>query len=211
MTDDTPLYVSNPEKWLEDLTQSNDFVGIVLFQGSWCKYDKFYLHKLGKYNKEKMQAEGLKLIAWTSEGAAGAKKADEQWGLTKDYGFTEVIGDETNALAKYLEEDCILENIVTKTPEEADVKKLVTEGTYPNGIVQPCMIWYAHHGSIVLRWESQGKASGFFTPTRPNPQDIWEQVLKRKHALDKGEAIMPVHGNELRQCTSEFDVNCMIM
>ncbi len=41
--------------------------------------------------------------------------------------------------------------------------------------------------------------------------DIWEQVLKRKHALDKGNAILPVHGNEIRQCTSEFDVNCTIM
>lgn len=41
--------------------------------------------------------------------------------------------------------------------------------------------------------------------------DIWEQVLKRKHALDKGEAIMPVHGDTVKQCTSEFDVNCTLM
>ena len=41
--------------------------------------------------------------------------------------------------------------------------------------------------------------------------DLWEQVLKRKHALDKGDAIMPVHGNELRQCTSPLEVNCVIL
>ena len=42
-------------------------------------------------------------------------------------------------------------------------------------------------------------------------QDLWDQVLKRKHALDKGDAIMPVHGNELRQCTTPFEVNCIIL
>ena len=41
--------------------------------------------------------------------------------------------------------------------------------------------------------------------------EIWEQVHKRKHALDKGEAVMPVHGNELKKCTSQFEVNCMTM
>ena len=41
------------------------------------RWSVFYLHKLGKYNKDKMQSEGLKLIAWTSEGSDGAKKADE--------------------------------------------------------------------------------------------------------------------------------------
>ena len=170
MTDEKPLYISNPEKWLSDLTQGTDFVGIVIFEGSWSKYDKHYLQKLGKYNKEKMQAEGLKLIAWTSEGEEGAKKADEQWGLTKNYGYSEVIGDESNALATYLFDDCILEHLTTKTPEEANVKNLVGEGSYPNGIVQPGMIWYAHHGSLVLQWESKGESVGFFTPTRPNPQ-----------------------------------------
>ena len=170
MTDAKPLYISDPEKWLNDLTQGTDFVGIVIFEGSWSKYDKHYLQKLGKYNKEKMQAEGLKLIAWTSEGAEGAKKADEQWGLTKTYGYAEVIGDESNALATYLIDDCILEHLALKTPEEAKVKNLVGEGTYPNGIVQPAMIWYAHHGSLVLQWESKGEIAGFFAPTRPNPQ-----------------------------------------
>lgn len=172
MTEGVPLYISDPEKWLNDLTQTTDFVGIVIFQGSWCKYDKHYLQKLGTYNKEKMQAEGLKLIAWTSEGAQGAKKADELWGLTTNYGFAEVIGDETNALAKYLVDDCILEHLATKTPEEANVQGLATEGKYPNGIVQPGMIWYAHHGSLVLQWEKKGDTGGFFSPTRPNPQGM---------------------------------------
>jgi len=209
---EVPLYVSNPEKWLNDLTKENDFVGIVIFEGSWCKYDKHYLHKLGKYNKEKMKAEGLKLIAWTSEGPEGAKKADKDWGLTEKYGFAEVLGDSTNALAKYLVDDCILEHLGIKTPEELGVKDQITEGTYPNGIVQPGMIWYAHHGSLVLQWESKGnEGHGFFTAVRPNPPEIWEQVLKRKHALDKGEAVMPVHGNELKKCTSEFEVKCMPM
>mmetsp|Transcript_35181 Transcript_35181/g.54875 ORF Transcript_35181/g.54875 Transcript_35181/m.54875 type:complete len:212 (-) Transcript_35181:56-691(-) len=211
MTDDKPLYVSDPEKWLKELTEGNDFVGIVIFRGSWCKFDKHYMQKLGKYNKDVMLAAGLKLIAWTSEGADGAKKADEDWGLTKDYGFDQVLGDDTNALAKYLVDDCILEHLVTSTPEEAQVKDIITPGSYPNGLVQPGMIWYAHHGSLVLQWESKVEEPHFGGPTRPVPQDTWEQVMKRKHALDKGDAIMPVHGRELRQCTSPWDVNCIIL
>jgi hypothetical protein len=170
MTDDKPLYVTNPEKWLHELVKGNDFVGIVIFRGSWCKFDRHYLHKLGKYNKDKMQNEGLKLIAWTSEGPEGAKKADEEWGLTKDYSFSEVIGDETNALAKYLVEDVILEHLVTSTPEEAKVQDRITPGTYPNGLVQPGMIWYAHHGSLVLQWEAKVEEPHFGGPNRPVPQ-----------------------------------------
>jgi hypothetical protein len=170
MATDTPLYVSDPETWLAELTKENDFLGLVIFQGSWCKYDKHYLHKLGKYNKEKMHAEGLKLIAWTSEGMQGAKKADEAWGLTEKFGFSQVIGDDTNALAKYLVDDCILEELVTKTPDELGVTNKISEGTYPNGVVLPGMIWYAHHGSLVLKWKSQGnEGNGFFTAVRPNP------------------------------------------
>lgn len=169
MTTETPLFVTNPEAWLTQVTEANDFVGVVIFRGSWCKYDKHYLHQLGKYNKDKMKKEGLKLIAWTSEGQEGANKADEEWGLTKDYGFAEVIGDETNALAKYLVDDCILEHLVTMTPSDAKVTKLIVPGSYPNGLVQPGMIWYAHHGNLVLQWESNAQAPSFGGKIRPDP------------------------------------------
>ncbi|KAL3944017.1 MAG: hypothetical protein SGBAC_001927 [Bacillariaceae sp.] len=210
MSEEKPLYVTDPEKWLHDLAKSNDFVGIVIFRGHWCKYDKHYLKKLGKFNKDTIQSEHLKLIAWTSEGADGAKRADEEWGLTTKLGFDEVIGDDTNALANYLVEDCILENIKIITPEEAHVADTVTEGTYPNGMVQPGMIWYAHHGSLVLQWESEVTPPDFGGRNRPLPQDMWEEVMKRKHALDVGKDVMPVHGRELRQCTTNMDVNCVI-
>ena len=72
------MYVTNPEKWLNDIRNQKDFVGLVIFRGSWCKYDKYYLQKLGDYSKGKKAAHNLYLIAWTSEGAEGAKKADEE-------------------------------------------------------------------------------------------------------------------------------------
>eukprot|EP00934_Nitzschia_sp_Nitz4_P003591 Nitzschia sp. Nitz4//scaffold128_size63911//26542//27252//NITZ4_006218-RA/size63911-processed-gene-0.112-mRNA-1//1//CDS//3329534829//3581//frame0 len=207
----TPDYVSNPEKWLEDLTKGNDFVAVVIFRGSWCKYDKHYLQRLGKFHQETMSKEGLILVAWTSEGPGGAKKADEEWGLTKDYGFSFVIGDDTNALAEYLVDDCLLPKLITMTPAQAKVSDYVTEGTYPNGLVQPGMVWYAHHGSMVLRWASTAEPPSYGATTRPMPNDIWESVLKRKHELDKGDAVMPVNANNLRQCTNDFDVNCSMM
>eukprot|EP00529_Nitzschia_sp_RCC80_P035626 CAMPEP_0113474192 /NCGR_PEP_ID=MMETSP0014_2-20120614/18451_1 /TAXON_ID=2857 /ORGANISM="Nitzschia sp." /LENGTH=178 /DNA_ID=CAMNT_0000367019 /DNA_START=436 /DNA_END=969 /DNA_ORIENTATION=+ /assembly_acc=CAM_ASM_000159 len=176
-TPEDKLYVTDPEKWLNDLTSNNDFVGIVIFRGSWCKYDKHYLQRLGDFSKNKMESQHLKLIAWTSEGADGAKKADEEWSLTKDHGFSEVIGDDTCAFSKYLVDDCLLEKLVT-TPSPKDInvediiKKQNSPGTYPNGLVQPAMVWYAHHGSLVLQWEAVvEQSSGFGGPNRPNPPD----------------------------------------
>ena len=150
------------------------------------------------------------MIAWTSEGEEGAKKADEEWSLTKEHGYTEVIGDDTCSLAKYLQSTCLLEKLITSSLEEAHLEKTV--GAYPNGIVQPGMIWYAHHGSVVLQWEATNIVEPpLFGGNRPHPKELFEQVLKRKHALDKGEAVIPVHGNQLKQCCSAMEVNCVIM
>lgn len=215
-------------------------MAIVIFRGSWCKYDKHYLQKLGKFHKGQMRQDGLKLIAWTSEGSEGAKEADLAWGLTEKFGFEEVIGDQTNALAKYLVDECLLENLVITTTKEANAENLVSEGTYQNGLVQPGMLWYAHHGNLVLRWTSEAHAPSFGGAYRPNPPgtlttlciqlfldivvvlllsncnslpwiaDVWEAVKKRKHELDKGDAVMPINGNNLRQCSSPFEVNCIL-
>lgn len=172
MSEENALYVTNPEQWVKELSEGNDFVGIVIFRGSWCKFDKHYMQKLGRFNKEKMKKDGLKLIAWTSQGPEGAKKADEDWGLTKDFGYDQVLGDDTNALAKYLVDDCILEHLVTMSPEDAKLTEQVSKGpgTYPNGIVMPGMIWFAHHGSLVLQWESKVEEPDFGGPHRPVPQ-----------------------------------------
>lgn len=206
MSESKPLYVSNPEQWLDETVKGPDLVCLVIFRGSWCKYDAYYLKKLGQHHKTVMSKENVKLIAWTSEGEEGAKKADELWGLTKDFGYDLVIGDETNALAEWLKEDEILPNLVVKTPEEAKVQNLVTSGTYPNGIVMAGQVWWAHHGMIAFEWASAFEEPGLGGPGRPDPAWVWEQVLKRKHALDHGSTVMPVHGKDIKMCTSDMDV-----
>ena len=119
------LYVKDPEAWLHEKVEKNDFVGVVIFRGSWCKFDQHYMKKLGDFSKEKMSAQNLHLIAWTSEGEEGAKKADEEWSLTKEHGYTEVIGDDTCSLAKYLQSTCLLEKLITSSLEEANLAKAV--------------------------------------------------------------------------------------
>lgn len=203
---DPPLYVTNPEQWLEETVKGPDMACIVLFRGSWCKYDRHYLRKLGAHHMTVMKKENIKLIAWTSEGSDGARKADEEWGLTKEWGYDLVIGDDTNALALYLKEDELLPNLEIKTPEELKVQSLITPGTYPNGIVLAGQAWWAHHGMIVFEWSSKFDASHLGGPNRPDPTYVWEQVLKRKHALDHGNAIMPVHGDDIKLCTSDVEV-----
>lgn len=165
---DKPLYVTNPERWVEETVHGADLACIVIFRGSWCKYDRHYLRKLGQHlksmtgggggggtgnggdSKKKKKSnvvEKVKLIAWTSEGSDGAKKADDEWGLTAEHGYDVVIGDETLGLAKFLIEDEILPNLQIKTPEEAKVKDLVADGSYPNGICMAGQAWWAHHGT----------------------------------------------------------------
>jgi len=162
-------YTKNPEAWLEAVTTTHDFVCIVFFRGSFCKYDEHYLKALGTFNKSTMEKEGLKIIAWTSEGPEGAARADAAWGLTKGYGFHQVLGDPTHALANWLKEDELLPDLIVSTPEEARVLDLVTPGSFPNGIVQPAMIWYAHHGSVALQWEAKVEPPHYGGPYRPEP------------------------------------------
>lgn len=104
--------------------------------------------------------------------------------MTKDLGFEQILGDDTNALAKHLIEDVILPDLIIKTPEEAGVKDLIGQvgAAYPNGIVMPGRVWYAHHGSApVFEWshkcDGPGPCGG---PLRPDLAAMWEQVLKRK-------------------------------
>jgi hypothetical protein len=209
-----PLYITNPEQWLSENAKGPDLLCIVIFRGSWCKYDRHYLHKLGQFHLEHMKKENVRIIAWTSEGQDGANKADEEWGLTKEYGYDEVIGDDTNALAKYLVEDEILPNLVTKTVDEAKIQNMITPGTYPNGIVMPGMIWYAHHGTITLQWECKFDEATRCGPGRPDPEHLWLEIKKRKHALDCGNAIMPSHSDHMKLCSNDVEVtlsSCVVL
>mmetsp|Transcript_14670 Transcript_14670/g.33218 ORF Transcript_14670/g.33218 Transcript_14670/m.33218 type:complete len:221 (+) Transcript_14670:159-821(+) len=204
-------YLTNPEKWLDETVHGPDLCCIVIFRGSWCNYDHYYLKKLGDFHKTVMKQDNVKLIAWTSEGAEGAKKADQAWGLTHDHGYDMVLGDDTNALAQYLRDDMILEDLVITTPEQAQVspdERSQMVGTYPHGLVHPAMVWYAHHGNLVLHWTSKFDPSHGRTGQkgRPDVEFLWEQVQKRKHALDHGNAVMPLHG-EMKLCaTSDVEL-----
>lgn len=172
--DQKPLYVTDPEKWLEKENEAHPFVCIVIFRGHFCKFDRHYLKELGKHNKSHMEAERVYLIAWTSEGEEGAKQADQEWGLTSELGYGEVLGDDTNALAEYLKEDEILPNLVTSTPQEAHVEEFITKDTYPNGIVQPGMVFYAHHGTLALQWEAVVlETNSFGAANRPLPSGAY--------------------------------------
>mmetsp|Transcript_15112 Transcript_15112/g.23460 ORF Transcript_15112/g.23460 Transcript_15112/m.23460 type:complete len:248 (+) Transcript_15112:56-799(+) len=202
------LYITNPEQWLQNLTERYEYVCIVLFRGHWCKFDEHYLKLLGQYQVDHMQPEGeVKLIAWTSEGPDGARQADEAWNLRSKYGYAAVLGDNTCALGKYMQETELLPKLVISSAEEAHLPKdRVSKDAYPNGLVQPGMMFYAHHGVEVLHWEAKVSRPFYGATTRPVPSEVWRKVKKRKKSLDEGNAIMPVKGTKLAQCTSALEV-----
>jgi hypothetical protein len=222
-SDDLPIGLSTPLsfclqfQWLRERANAPDLFCLVIFRGSWCKYDKYYLRSLGKFLQSKIKS-GLEeeevpvsLVAWTSQGAKAAKEADVEWGLTKDYGFKQVLGDDTNALANYLVEDYILADLVTKSPAEVAAAASAIGAppdSYPSGMVMPAVLWYAHHGSApVFEWTHKAADGGCGGALRPDPEEMWKLVLKRKSALDNGNAVMPSHGANVKMCATELQVN----
>jgi hypothetical protein len=180
------LFVTDPEKWLQETAHGCDLLCLVIFCNK--DYDKHYLHRLGLTSMT-----NVKLVAWTSQDAKAANKANTDWKLTADYKYSQVLGDETNALANYLIEDQVLPDL-----------HIETSADYPNGMAWPAMVWYAHHGSIVLQWSMPSAAN---LSDRPDPATIYQHVLKRKHALDHGNAIMPIHGSDIKMCKNDHDVD----
>ena len=155
-----PLFVSDPEKWIDELNVTNDkaIVCIVIFRGSWCEYDCHYLEKLASEDLP----ENTYLVAWTSEGQAGADKAKAEWGLER---YNQVLGDDTCALATYLLDEEILPDLITTPKEDLNITK-----GYPNGVVQPGFVIYAHHGNLVCHWEATvTKENALGAANRPNP------------------------------------------
>jgi len=207
-----PLYVTDAEKWLHDATHAHEYVCIVLFRGHWCSYDHAYLTEFGKLHNKHMKKNGVHLIAWTSEGPEGASLADKNWNLTRLYGYDQVIGDSFCALAKWLKEDEILPNLVFSTPEEARVVHKITPGTYKEaGIVQPGVAFYAHHGILVMHWEAKVTEPTYGGAHRPSPAEMWKKVEGRKHALDHGNAAMPINGDSLKHTCEKLDGYCKVM
>ena len=105
-------------------------------------------------------------------------------------------------------EDEILPDLTIIKPDEAKITDYITPGSYPNGIVMPAMIWYAHHGNIVFQWVSKYDPSADLPcgPGRPDFDDLWKQVKKRKHALDLGSSVMPSHGTDIKLVATDADV-----
>ena len=132
-------YITDPEEWLQDITKHHEYVCIVIFRGSWCKQDQYYLTKLGEMQLEAMKKEGVYLIAWTSEGEEEARRADLGWGLTSILGYDMVIGDRSCALAEWLKEDQLLPKLIKNEQ---------------NGDIQPAIVFFAHHGNFVFHWEA---------------------------------------------------------
>eukprot|EP00540_Astrosyne_radiata_P011935 CAMPEP_0116869152 /NCGR_PEP_ID=MMETSP0418-20121206/27598_1 /TAXON_ID=1158023 /ORGANISM="Astrosyne radiata, Strain 13vi08-1A" /LENGTH=205 /DNA_ID=CAMNT_0004505211 /DNA_START=116 /DNA_END=733 /DNA_ORIENTATION=+ len=203
---DQELWISDPEKWLHEASEKYELFCVVMFRGSWCKYDEAYLQKIAK---DPLKPVGTHMVAWTSEGPEGAKKAATEWKLLDDYDF--VLGDDTNSLAEYLVEDELLPKLETVPIDEAKLSEDKMYGPviakYPKGMVQPGIIIYAHKGNMCFHWEAKAtEENAFGAANRPLPSEIWKEVKHRKKALDHGNAVMPIHGDRLKTCLAPDDV-----
>ncbi|MGV2389322.1 MAG UNVERIFIED_CONTAM: hypothetical protein LVR29_16925 [Microcystis novacekii LVE1205-3] len=164
MSSASPLYVSDPEKWIHDLGHEHDILFLVIFRGAWSPLDKHYLELLGP-----TKPSNCYMVAWTSQGEEGAAEAKEKWHLEN---FDLVIGDKTASLAKYLIEDEILPQLdINPVREELKTKYSIGDEDYPEGLVQPGMVLFAHKGNLIMHWEAEvSEATLYGAANRPDIQ-----------------------------------------
>ena len=106
----------------------------------------------------------------------------------------------------YRDEELLPKLVITPKTDAHLPKDVFISGEYPNGIVQPAMLFYAHHGVEVLNWVAKVNRPYYGASSRPAPSEVWRKVQKRKESLDHGNAVLPAQGSKLKQCTTAFDV-----
>jgi hypothetical protein len=156
-----PQYVSDPEKWIHDIGHVHEILCLVIFRGSWCPFDQQYLKLLGD-----SKPSNCFLVAWTSQGEEAAREVEDKWNLPN---VNMVIGDKTAALAKYFIEDEILPELtIQPIREELKHKHSLGDDEYPEGLVQPGMVIFAHKGNLIMHWEAPvTEANGYGAANRP--------------------------------------------
>lgn len=164
MPSDTPLYVSDPESWIQKIGHEHEMLCLVIFRGSWCPFDKYYLELLGP-----TKPDNCYMVAWTSQGEEGANEAKEKWNIPH---FDLVVGDKSAALGTYLVDDMLLPDLdINPVREDVKVENNLSDDDYPEGIVQPGMVVFAHKGNLVMHWEAKvTEENAFGAANRPEPK-----------------------------------------
>ena len=106
----------------------------------------------------------------------------------------------------FREEELLPKLVITPKDEAHLPNDVLVSGDYPSGVVQPAMLFYAHHGVEVLNWSAKVNRPYYGASSRPLPSEVWRKVQKRKHSLDNGNAVFPAQGAKLKKCTTAFDV-----
>mmetsp|Transcript_22745 Transcript_22745/g.33729 ORF Transcript_22745/g.33729 Transcript_22745/m.33729 type:complete len:192 (-) Transcript_22745:364-939(-) len=178
-TSPSDVLAKDPEAWLHSVFREHDensVVMIVFFRSSSDPYDQEYFKLL-----KECKPSNSYVVAVSAEAEPSEPKE----------GVDLVLSDPTHALANYYKEDELLPGITFTDPKDG----------FPNGMVQPAFIVYAHHGTECAHWEQSdvSEATEFGAANRPEPKALWEAVMHRKHALDNGNAAIPVHGSKLEK------------
>ena len=118
-------------------------------------------------------------------------RGKKEWKLSES-GYSLVVGDDTNTLAAHLVEDQLLPKLSVQPLEDIQVKESKTFSRptgYPNGLVQPGMVIYAHRGNMIMHWEAKVEKSNVYgAANRPLP----EGTLARFDALGYEAALLIV-------------------
>ncbi len=155
---------------------------------------EIYMKIFNQLQKSVMSNHGCKIYAFSSQNQRSANQNKEDWQLTN---IEEVVGDQGNAMAKFMRSDPELfpELEITGTP--LAFHPYMHKTRYPNGATQPAVIFFVRKQAVV-RWcnyPSIRTLGGAWR--RPDPEEIWKEVQKRIPLVEEGKTFSVEDGKLL--------------
>ena len=158
-----------------------------------------------------MSSHGVELYGVTAETQESADATMTQWGVK-----VPLIGDLSNTIAKQTKEAYVPPLIITMAEEQSFHPKIGSRKRYPNGAVQPAVLFLSLNEAPVkpttlFAWAvkptvtTMGGAIG-----RPDIVEVWELIQKKiargcDPATDEGDMLLP---NDAVRTLSMWEMFC---
>jgi peroxiredoxin len=151
--------------------ENYDLNVLVFFRGDWCPFCQSYLRELNGDFRSKIEAQGGRLVAITSQSDEAAQGAKEAWGLDFD-----VISDPSTDLAQQF-------NVNVTPKAESPLAEHPTE--YPNGMTQTGVIILDRNGEQIYHWAIDPTEVNLFGASdRPLTDEVWAAIDAQRNGTE---------------------------
>ena len=148
--------------------------------------------------RESMSSHGVELYGVTAETQESADASMVQWGVK-----VPLIGDLSNTIAKQTKEAHLSSLIITMAEEQSFHSKIGSRKVYPNGAVQPAVLFLSLNEAPVkpttlFAWAVKPTVMTFGGAIgRPDIVEVWE-LIRKKILTCSDPAMRCVDSNDVR-------------